>query len=614
MALSKKGRRILKKIPREPGVYVMKDGENEILYIGKAKDLRNRVKTYFDSNTFLSPQKIEMVRQIEDVEYIVVGSEEEALILEANLVKFNQPPFNVDLKDGKQYPYIKITNEDFPAISRTRNLVDSKARYYGPFTSARAVKNTVSYLVKAFQLRECKRMKKDKGFIKGQIGLCSAPCFRPEDNTDYMERIKVVDGLLRGRGKGLLRKLEGMMKEHTRHEKYEEAAVLRDIIADIKRLDPSQKVSLLPDSESDLFVVQRDREMDENLYCVLILKVRGGQVISENFFFVDAADIVLEDEGDDKEASLIRDALLRYYVMSYIPKRIVLEDNPRVDMEEIQKALKRIKSGPVKLVRRPTGKTRQLLLLARKNALLKIASKPTKGKGSRIRSVSKDPHQELVELKQDLGLPTIPYRIEAIDISNLQGDSAVGSLVTFLDALPSKKDYRRYNIRTVLGINDFEMVKEVVKRRYSKNPLPDLIMIDGGRIQVDFAVQGLVELGMAGYNVIGLAKRNEEIFLPDEEEPVVLGKRKASLHLLQRIRDESHRFAISLHRKQRKRRTVRSELDDIPGLGGKRVRLLLRRFGSIKKLKECSKKQLLEVPGIGEKLAEVIIEGLHKND
>jgi excinuclease ABC subunit C len=520
----------------------------------------------------------------------------------------------VDLKDGKQYPYIKITNEDFPAICRTRDLRDSAARYYGPFTSARAVKNTVAYLVKAFQLRECKRMKKDKGCIKGQIGLCSSPCSRPEDNTDYMERIKVVDGLLRGRGKGLLRKLESMMKEHTQHQRYEEAAVLRDIIAEIKRLDPTQKVSLLPDSESDLFVMGRDEQVARHLYCVLILKVRGGQVISENFFFVDAADIVLEDDRDDKEASMIKDALLRYYVMSYIPKRIVLDAHPGMDTEEIQGALRRIKGGPVMLVRRPTGKTKQLLQLARKNALLKIAAKPTKGKGSGIRTVSKDPHQELVELKQDLDLPGIPYRIEAIDISNLQGDSAVGSLVTFLDALPSKKDYRRYNIRTVLGINDFEMVKEVVKRRYSKNPLPDLIMIDGGRIQVDFAVQGLDELGMTGYNIIGLAKRNEEIFLPGEEEPVVLERRKPSLHLLQRIRDESHRFAISLHRKQRKRRTVRSQLDDIPGLGQKRARLLLRRFGSIKKLKESSKEELMEIPGIGEKLAEVIVEGLRKRD
>jgi len=611
MALSEKGKRILKSIPRDPGVYVMKDAQGKVLYIGKAKDLRKRVRSYFDSNTFHSPLKTEMVRIIEDVEFIAVTSEEEALILEANLVKFNQPPFNVDLKDGKQYPYIKLTSEEFPAISMTRDLKDVRATYYGPFTSARSVKNTVKFLVAAFKLRECKRMK-PKGCVKSQIGLCSSPCTTPEDNKDYSERIKVVDGLLRGRGKGLVRKLKKMMKERTDDLLFEEAAALRDIIADIQRLDPSQKVSLLPDSESDIFVMVKDEEVAPELLCVLILKIREGKVISENFFFVNSGEIYLEKQNNSEmEAEMFKDALLKYYVMSYIPKKIILDHREGLDIPGLKDTLKKIKGESVKLVNRPTGKTKRLLKMARKNAALKIQAKPTKGHvSSRIRRTSKDPHQELVELKNELGIKVIPYRIEAFDISNLQGDSAVGSLVTFVDALASKKDYRRYTIRTVLGINDFEMIKEVVMRRYSKNPLPDLILIDGGPIQVDFAVQALTELGLTGYNIIGLAKRNEEIFLPGRKEPIILGRRTDALLLLQRIRDESHRFAIGLHRKQRKKRTVRSELDDIPGLGEKRKRLLLRKFGSVKRLKEATLEDLKAVPGVGDKLAEIILNGL----
>lgn len=606
-------KKLLKDIPHEPGVYMMKDNNGKIMYIGKAKDLRNRVSSYFGKDGGHNYQVKVMIRQIRDIDFIVTSSEEGAKILEANLIKFNQPEYNTDLKDGKTYPYIKITNDEFPCISMTRKLDDGNARYYGPFTSAGSVKHTIDFFVRTFRVRQCKTMNL-RGCIKSQIGLCTGPCTDPEGNSDYAERIAIIEGILRGKRKGLVKRLESLMKKRKEELRYEEAAVLRDIIADLKNLRPVQKVSLIPEDEADIAVLVNDPEVSETLHCFLVFKVREGNVISENFFFLEPSNIVLtgEDTCSEPSGCLLADLLYQYYTMSYIPKKVIVNDVPGLDKAEVQKILSSIKDESVSVVTKPRDKTKKLLELAVKNANLKLVSKPTKTLGPRHGSI-RDPHEELTLLMEDLDLPNIPYRIECFDISNLQTESAVGSMVAFVDAHPSTDDYRRFRIRTVKGQNDFEMIKEVVKRRYSKNTPPDLILIDGGPIQLEFAQQALDELGILDYNIASLAKKREEVFLPGTEEPLLLPRSRKSLQLLQRVRDEAHRFAITYHRKLRKGRTIRSQLDDIPGLGQKRKRVLLKHFGSLKKLKEASLEDIAQAPGFGPALAKEVYDFLKRN-
>lgn len=628
MALSKKGKALTQKMPKQPGVYQMKDREGNILYIGKAKDLKKRVTSYFDPRVPHDPFKSEMIRFIEQIDIIVTTSEEEGLVLEANLVKQHQPRYNINLKDGKHYPYIKLTTDEYPAISIVRNLEDRNARYYGPFPSGLAVRQTVKFLVAAFKVRECKSLSK-RGCVKSSIGLCSAPCTHPEENRDYKDRVRLVDAILRGRTKGLMKRLKAIMRQRTKEQRFEEAAKIRDLLGALEGVSQQQGVELLPEGLTDIISIGK---APDGSRCILIFKVRDGRVHSESYFFVEPPAHKAARKGtgttpamtastktaglEPMDASILGDFIEHYYTSAYIPRKLVTPPLPDRLARDLERELGRLKGSEVTLVCRPTGRTARLLGLAGRNAQMKLLTRSQTrrerpGQVVAQQASQDEPGRELIAIRDALGLPNIPYRIEAFDVSNIQGDSPVGSMVAFQDGIPLKSDYRHYMMHT-LGINDFEMIAELVTRRYSKHPLPDLILIDGGKQQLEFALRALNGLGLKAHGIVGLAKQNEELWLPGRITPVVLDRHDEGLRLLQRARDEAHRFAVTFHRKKRSERTIISELDRITGLGTKRRTLLLQRFGSVERIKKCSIEELLTVPGLGHSLAKRVLEELKK--
>lgn len=616
-------------MPKQPGVYQMKDREGNILYIGKAKDLKKRVSSYFDPRVPHDPFKSEMIGLIEHIDIIVTTSEEESLVLEANLVKQHQPRYNINLKDGKHYPYIKLTTDEYPAISIVRNLEDRNARYYGPFPSSLGVKQTVKFLVAAFKVRECKSMSK-RGCVKSSIDLCSAPCTRPEKNRDYKDRVRLVDAILRGRTKGLMKRLKAIMRQRTKEQRFEEAAKIRDLLGALEGVSQQQGVELLPEDLTDIISIGK---APDGSRCILLFKVRDGRVHSEAYFYIDPPVPKAPMKGNGKKStsvaatktadldamdqSILGDFIEHYYSSAYIPRKLVTPPLPQRLARDLERDLGRTKGSEVVIVRRPTGRTARLLDLAGQNAQMKLLTRSQTRRerpGDANMKVSQDePGRELIAIRDALGLPNIPYRIEAFDVSNIQGDSPVGSMVAFQDGIPLKSDYRHYKMHT-LGINDFEMIAELVTRRYSKHPLPDLILLDGGRQQLEFALRAMAGLGLTALGIVGLAKQNEELWLPGRITPIVLARHDEGLRLLQRARDEAHRFAVTFHRKKRSERTIISELDRITGLGTKRRTLLLQRFGSVERIKKCSVEELLTVPGLGHSLAKRVLEELKKTE
>lgn len=588
----------VKTVPAEPGVYLFKNAAGEILYVGKAASLRDRLRSYFQPTE--NPKTQRLMREVSDFEYIVTRTEREALLLEATLIKKHQPRYNIRLKDDKRYPYIKLTDEPFPRIEIARRAAQD-GRYFGPYTNSDAVRETVKILQKIFRLRTCalsleRIPARARPCLDHSIGLCDAPCVGAISQQDYEKLVEGATLFLRGRGEALIEELRARMEEAAARLEFERAARLRDQIRALEKLFSGQAELVSRPVERDLIGCA----VGDGTACVQVFFVRGGKLVGRESFFVEAPPHTSSSE-------LLTAFVKQYYGKSeQIPKEILV---PCVidEADAIARWLAERRGGPVSLRTISRGPIRKLLDLVAHNAEL----------GLRARTDALPTHDDaLAELQRVLGLARPPRRIEAYDISNLHGSHAVGSMVVFWDGSPKKSEYRRFRVQTVSGIDDFAMIAEVVKRRIGRAqlgdenflPLPDLILIDGGKGQLSAARAILRALGCEQIPTIALAKEHEHIFVEHRREPLVLPRGSPALQLLQRVRDEAHRFALTYHRAVRRRRFLESVLDEIAGLGPKRKQRLLERFGSLHGVRRASLAQLCDV--LPRSLARRLYEAL----
>ena len=592
-------------LPAKPGVYLMRNSKNEIIYIGKAKSLRHRLRSYFQETGFVSARSVSMISQIHDFEYIVTDNEVEALILEATLVKEHKPRYNVNLKDDKKFPYIKVTKEPFPRVTATRRLEKDGGIYFGPYTEAKKMRKLLKMLRKIFPVRSCgSRLpspEQGKSCLYYHIGQCLAPCLESESSKRaYDDMVRQICAFLSGHNSALMVDLEIRMKEAAQNQRFEEAARLRDQLQYIERISMKQKVVSNELIDRDVITVA----VKNGRACGLILQVRDGKLIGREYYFLNGTTGLTHRE-------ILSGFIEQHYVRAtFIPEQLFLEEDID-DSENTKQWLNRKRGKGVKLIVPQRGEKVKLLRMAKQNAALLLAEAHMQREMER----KKVPHVVL-ELQRALNLNRLPRRIEAFDISNLSGTDAVGSMVAFKDGRKQKGEYRRFKIKTVEGQDDYAMMKEVVGRRFRRlidegKTLPDLIVIDGGRGHLSSALERMNELGVMEVEAIGLAKRLDEVYLADVSHVQTIPKRSSALRLLQRVRDEAHRFAVEYHRTLRKKRTVRSQLETIPGIGVRRRTALLQHFGSLKRLKEASKEDIRQVEGVSEKLAVEVYEHLH---
>ncbi|MCG8514002.1 MAG: excinuclease ABC subunit UvrC [Halanaerobiales bacterium] len=598
----------LQQLPPKPGVYLMKDELGEIIYVGKAKSLRNRVRSYFRKGNNTYKTRV-MAEHIADFDSIVTDTEVEAFILEANLIKKHNPVFNIRLKDDKSYPYIKITsNEDFPRIFKTRVVKNDGARYYGPFTDVNSIYKTINLLKDLFSLRSCKKnllvgKPENRPCLNYHIGKCVGPCIAAIDSRAYHQLVDQVSLFLSGQHEQLLKKVEREMYQAAQQKNFEKAARLRDSIRAFKSISTQQKVMSGKNIDQDVIALAIDQEDNT---CGQILMIRNGRLIGQDYYLI-------EGSKDETKAGIMESFLQQYYDQAIqLPDQILLEN--RIEQTELLEMWLKGKRGKkVEILVPERGEKKRLVEMAGRNAWENLKKELIRQKYQDTRTV-----KAVIELGEYLNLDRKPEQIEGFDISNIQGSDPVASMVVFKGGLPSKQDYRRFKIKTVEGPNDFAMMQEVVERHYrriiqEKGKLPDLILIDGGKGQLSAAFEILSSLGLTELPIIGLAKKEEEIFLPGKSEPVIIPKNSPALHLLQRIRDEAHRFALSYHRKLRSRRLTYTMLDHIPGVGPIRRQALLQHFGSLGAIKKANIGKLKEVEGISSKTARIIYDFLREN-
>jgi excinuclease ABC subunit C len=591
----------LENLPAKPGVYQFKSKEGKVLYVGKAVSLRNRVRQYFQRSRAPDARLDVMISKIADLEVIVTDSEVEALILEANLVKRFNPRYNVNLKDDKSYPYIIVTNEPFPRVFVTRHIVRDGSKYFGPYTDVKTMRFALKTIRDTFKVRSCNyfidqaaiRKKKIRVCLDYHIKKCDGPCEGLISGEKYNEMIRQVTQLLKGKTSSLVKTLEGEMESLSNEMRYEEAATIRDRIQALSVYASRQKVVDLEASDRDIIAIAT--EGDDA--CGVVFRIREGKLVGSQHFYMNNV------EGRT-ETEIVEQFLERYYLDAQdIPREIILP----VELESAEVIARWLseKSGePVEIIVPKIGEKAKLIAMCRNNARFLLDE-------LRIQKMKKSdfiPHS-VKSLQRDLRLPKLPRRIECFDISNIQGADAVASMVTFLDARPVKNDYRRFRIRTVAGPDDFASMREVFERRYKRlldeaGALPDLIMVDGGKGQLSSALEVLDKLEIKSQPIIGLAKRLEEVFVPGVSEAQSIPKSSSGLRLLQRIRDEAHRFAITYHRTVRKKRTLQTELDLIKGIGKTRAKQLLESFGSVQGVKFATEEQLAEI--VGQRVAEKI--------
>jgi excinuclease ABC subunit C len=596
----------LKQIPDKPGVYLMKDDSGEVIYVGKARSLRKRVRSYFRKGNHSYKTSI-MVDSIADFDYIVTDTEMESYILEANLIKKYHPKYNIRLKDDKTYPFIKITTyEDFPRIKKTRVVKNDGSKYFGPFADVDAIYKTINILKDLFKLRSCnydisEEKQLERPCLNYYIDKCNAPCVGKISKEEYHEQIDQVIMFLSGRQKTLIKKIEAKMQQAADEQNFEKAARYRDAMEAVEEISRQQKVMSEDDKDRDIIAITED-----GAYCVQLLLVKNGKLIGQEHF------ILQVPEGED-QSEVMSSFLQQYYEQApQLPDEILL--NKEINNREIlADRLKQLKGKKVNIKRPERGNKKRLIEMALKNAKQNLKKESIKRKYEEKRTV-----KAVEKLAEYLDLETDPSHIEGFDISNIQGTDPVASLVVFKEGRASKSDYRRFKIRHQEGPDDFAMMNEVVHRRYRRlldedRKLPDLILIDGGKGQLNAALKALEELGITEIQILGLAKREEEVFLPDKEEPIIIPKNSDALHLLQRVRDEAHRFAVNYHRKLRSRRITHSMLERIPGIGPKKRKALLKHFGSLAKIRLADQSELKEVDGISDNLAEVISDYLEKN-
>ena len=525
-------------LPNKPGVYIMRDASDTIIYIGKAKSLVKRVKSYFREKLDRPKTQI-LMSHFDSLEYIITNSEKEALILEANLIKKHRPRYNVQLKDDKRYPYVKITSEKFPRLVITRN-VTKNGIYYGPFTDAGAVKQTVKFLKSLFKIRTCRNM--DGPCLNSQIDLCYAPCDGRISHEEYMEIINKIDLFFQGKYSTIVKNLKKEMADAAANEEYEKAAVIRDQIASIEEIMEKQFVELMDDDlDQDVIAIAPS----ENEVVVIIMPIRNGKIVGRD-------DFLMSGSQYDSSSEVMFAFIQQYYGYNrHIPKQILLDEDID-DKELLEDWLSDLRGNKVSIKVPQKGVKLRLVKMARKNAEI-------------IQHQKKKMENALIELKKYLKLEKIPHVIEGYDISNISGKFAVGSKVSFKDGKPNKKMYKHFKMETP-GPNDFAMMEELLTRRLKmvgEDPEPDLIVIDGGKGQLGMACGVLEELNLTHIPIIGLAKEFEEIYIPNSKRPIIIPKNNKALHLLQQVRDESHRFAITYHRK------LRSDLAKIGGMNQK---------------------------------------------
>ena len=593
----------------------MKDGKGKVIYIGKAINLRHRVRSYFHVSAKKNPRTSHLVSNIRDIEWIIVGSELEALILEMNLIKEYQPYFNVQLKDDKRYPYIKIHwGDPFPKVTVTRIVEKDGSRYYGPYINVWAVNQTLDLLRRIFPYLTCNRTitgEDQRACLYYDIQLCTAPCIGRINQEDYREMIKELGAFLNGRTESIVSRLEGEMNQASSDMKYERAAQIRDQLDAIQRIVEEQRIISTVFTDSDVIAMANL----ENNACVQVFFIRGGKLTGREYFLVENTDKTVDQD-------LLSEVIKQFYDQApTIPPEILL---PR-EVEEaqiIRQWLKSQRGGKKVELKVPRkGEKKKLVNMAAENAASMLTALKTQEKSEQDRAEG-----ALVDLQTQLNLSSPPMRIECYDISNTQGTALVGSMVVFLEGRPESSHYRQFNIRTVQGPDDYASMEEVLRRRLQRlvlsreetsqpgkkpdpsfSSLPDLVLIDGGKGQLNRAVEVLRELDLLDtIPVAGLAKRHEEVFLPDESYPVRFEKDSPGLQLLQRSRDEAHRFAISAHRKRRSRQGMESSLEKIPGIGPSRRRELLMKFKTIQNIRQASVEELSQTPKITLKIAQSI--------
>jgi excinuclease ABC subunit C len=595
----------LKTLPAKPGVYLFKDNQGKVIYVGKASSLRNRVRSYFSPSTSLSFKLERLVAKISDLEAIVTSSEYEALILENNLIKKYRPSYNVRLKDDKTFPYLKIDlKNDWPTVRITRRFHKDGDRYFGPFASAGSLRQTLRLIKKIFPFRSCNKAitgKDAKPCLEYHINSCLGPCIGVVSKEEYNEVIKQVILFLEGKQELVIRDLKHKMEEASRQLQFEKAALFRNQIQAINDVIEGQKIAVTVRGDLDAIALAQTKD----LAYVEIFFIRSNKLIGRDY-------ILLDGIRDEEPSQIMTSFIKQYYASaSSIPPLLLLQypiDEPQI----ITRWLANLRGARVKLHMPRQGTKKQLMDTVVENARQGLALYQAK-QSTIIKSAL-----VLEELKERLGLPKIPLRIEGYDISNIRGNLAVGSMAVFEKGLPRPAHYRRFRIKSIAGIDDYAMIQEVLRRRFRRSlaaddkwaTIPDLILIDGGKGHLNAALQVISELGLNSIPTASLAKEKEEVFVPNRPEPLDIPQTSAALYLLQRVRDEAHRFALGYHQKLRHKASIASALDSIPGIGPKRKKALLKKFGSVRGIKEASIDELTTIQGMTSKLAEKVKEYL----
>ena len=595
----------LRALPVKPGVYLFKDKEGKVIYVGKASNLKSRVRSYFGAPSNLPPKIQRLVSNIQDFEFVITSSEQEALILECDTIKRYAPKFNASLKDNKTFPYLKIDiREDWPGVYITRRIQKDGARYFGPFASAGSVRKTLRLIKKIFPYRSCSKRidgKDKRPCLDYYIHQCLGPCIGAVEKDEYREVINQVILFLQGKQELILHELDARMKTAAQQLQFERAALLRDQINAIEEVIEGQRIAITLQGEKDVIGLAQD----ETLAYVELFSIRNNKLIGQDHF-------IMQGVQDELPGQIMTSFVKQYYASaSYIPSLILLQhpvDEPAV----LSQWLGQQRGGKVELQVPQRGAKKKLVETVAENAARGLELAKLKEMKAEVISSG------LQELKNRLHLPKMPRRIECYDVSNIQGTLAVASMVVLEKGWPKPAHYRRFRIKTVSGADDYAMIQETLRRRFKRGLtgegawgiVPDLVLIDGGRGQLNAALEVRQELGLDSIPMASLAKENEEVFIPGDPQPVRIAKDSAALHILQRARDEAHRFAISYHRKLRRKEFITSALDNIPGIGPKRKKALLKKFGSVEAIKEASLQELSQTEGITLALAKKVKEEL----
>jgi excinuclease ABC subunit C len=612
MSATERVQEILDTLPTKAGVYIMKDGRGAVIYVGKAINLRSRVRSYFQ-NSVDHPKTVRLAASVEDIDFVITGSELEALILEMNLIKRYRPKYNVRLKDDKRYPYIKVHwADDFPKVTVTRRMdLSDGSRYFGPYTSAWAVHQTLDLLRKVFPYLTCNRQitgRDERACLYYDIKLCGGPCIGAVSREEYRATIQRLMDFLNGRSNQVVSQLYARMEAASQRLDFEAAAQIRDQLGAIERVVEKQKIVSLTNVDQDVIAFARQ----DGDTCAQIFFIRGGKLIGQEHFLLDGTE-------DEECETIMAEFVKQFYdEAAYVPPEVLLPDQVQ-EARVIERWLGEKRGTKVALKVPRRGKKRELIKMAAENAAETLSMLRAQWEADRSRHVD-----ALSELQEALDLPEPPSRIECYDISTTQGTLTTGSMVVFTQGVPLKRDYRRFNVRGLERPDDFAAMRQVLTRRFRRWQevdrtksdtawaiLPDLLLIDGGKGQLGVAVEVLTEFGlMDRVPVAALAKQNEELFVPGRESSIRLPRRSQGLYLVQRVRDEAHRFAISHHRQRRGKVGVASILDSVPGVGPKRRQALLTAFGSISNLRQASIDEIAAVPGIPRHVAESVKESL----